>query len=413
MSAMRAAASRLTGRHAVSMGLAIGAGVVAHVLADRASRRHDGGLVDWAQAQAIAARRLRSAPGSLSARELDGAAPAYARAMTRIVPLLERRLGTPLPGVVERHTVVDRAGWATANMCLFRELVGHLEGHLPLARNGTGTGAGIALIANRYVTTRQIGFLLGYLGSRVLGQYDVALLSAEHAPGRLLFVEENIRAAASSLGVPLDDFRTWIALHETTHAFEMEAHPWLRPYLKERLERQVALFLDEARALQTGGIRHLARRWRSVAAEGSLSGFMSPEQRGLLRETQLVMSLLEGFSDWVMDEVGEQVVPNVTTIRMRFEARRAQRRRGMDRLIARLTGLDLKLDQYRRGERFVAGVWKAGGDAAIGHLWDGPAALPSEHEMDHPAAWVRRVAPDALVPRLRDPAPAAEPGAVD
>ena len=69
------------------------------------------------------------------------------------------------------------------------------------------------------------------MGTRVLGQYDLALLSAEAAPGRLLFVEENIRATARALGVPLGPFRTWIALHETTHAFEFEAHPWLRPYL--------------------------------------------------------------------------------------------------------------------------------------------------------------------------------------
>ena len=101
------------------------------------------------------------------------------------------------------------------------------------------------------------GFLLGYLGTRVLGQYDIALLSAEEAPGRLLFVEENIRATARSLGIPLDDFRTWIALHEATHAFELEAHPWLRPYLRERLERQISGFLDEARELQAGGIRQL------------------------------------------------------------------------------------------------------------------------------------------------------------
>ena len=60
--------------------------------------------------------------------------------------------------------------------------------------------------------------------------------------------------------MPLDDFRLWIALHETTHAFEMEAHPWLRPYLQERLERQIALFLQEARTLQERGIRHLAGR---------------------------------------------------------------------------------------------------------------------------------------------------------
>jgi uncharacterized protein (DUF2342 family) len=60
--------------------------------------------------------------------------------------------------------------------------------------------------------------------------------------------------------------------------------------------------------------------------------------------------------------------------------------------------MDLKLAQYRRGERFVAGVHAAGGSAAIAHLWDGPETLPSERELDDPAIWVARVmpAPDAL-----------------
>ena len=54
----------------------------------------------------------------------------------------------------------------------------------------------VAAATNRLLTTGQVGFLLGYLGNRVLGQYDIALLSAEHVPGRLLYVEENIRATA-------------------------------------------------------------------------------------------------------------------------------------------------------------------------------------------------------------------------
>jgi len=200
------------------------------------------------------------------------------------------------------------------------------------------------------------------------------------------------------LRVPIEDFRLWVCLHETTHAFEMEAHPWLRPYIRERLERQVALFAEETRRLQRHGLRHLARRWRRAAAEGSIRGFLSDEQRSLFRETQLVMSLMEGFSDWVMDEVGADVLPDVVSIRKRFEARRSQRRRAIDRIMARLTGMDLKLEQYKRGERFVAGVHRAGGPAAIAHLWDGPATLPTDHEMEEPAAWVRRVLPDVLGP---------------
>jgi uncharacterized protein (DUF2342 family) len=94
-----------------------------------------------------------------------------------------------------------------------------------------------------------------------------------------------------------------------------------------------------------------------------------------------------------MDEVGDQLLPDVKGMRSRFEVRRSSRRRTIDRIIARLTGLDLKLEQYKRGERFVAGVARIGGDVAIAHLWDGPHALPTDAEMDDPGAWVRRVVP--------------------
>ena len=379
------------GNRALRVGLAVGIGMTARAVATRLAQRSKGGLVDWGRVEGMAVRRLRAAPGRLTAAEIAATAPSYARAMARVVPVLEARLGTPLPGVVERHAVVDRGAWARANLVTFRALIDHLEPTLrPHGTPGT-MRTDLAAAANRALTTGQIGFLLGYLGSRVLGQYDIALLSAEHEPGRLLYVEENIRTTARAIGARIEDFRVWVCLHETTHAFEMEAHPWLRPYLRERLERQLVLFAEETRRLQEQGIRHLIRRWRVAAAEGSLSGFLSPEQRRLMKETQLVMSLMEGFSDWVMDEVGASLIPDVRTIRQRFEQRRSQRRRTIDRIIARLTGLDMKLEQYRRGERFVSGVHAAGGDAAIERLWDGPASLPTEEELADPAAWVRRV----------------------
>jgi coenzyme F420 biosynthesis associated uncharacterized protein len=386
------AASRLRASRTLRVGVAIGLGLTARAIANRASIDTAAGLVDWTRAEQIAHRRANKAPGRLTARQLHATAPVYARHMAQVVPLLEERLGARLPGVVERHSVVSRAEWATANIDTFKSLIGHLEPMLaPRAPNGS-VRRGVAATANRLLTTGQVGFLLGYLSGRVLGQYDIALLSAEQEAGRLLYVEENVRATARAVGVPVDQFRLWVALHETTHAFELEAHPWLRPYLRSRLERQIALFAEETRRLQRGGLALLARRWRAAAAERSIRGFLSPEQRALFKETQLIMSLMEGFSDWVMDQVGADVLPDVEGIRRRFEARRRQRRRGIDRIMAKLTGMDLKLEQYRRGERFVAGVHAAGGSAAVAHLWDGPEALPTEIEMEDPAAWVRRVA---------------------
>ena len=224
------------------VGSALGAAVT--VLGRRAERSARRGLVDWTQVESVAIGRLRKAPGNLSADELRRSEAAYDAAMAVVVPRLSSALGTELPGIVDRVGVVDRAGWVRANAASFGDLIGRLEGQLldQVVPPGGGLVPATLAIANRWVTTRQIGYILGFMGARVLGQYDLALLAAESTPGRLLFVEENIRETARVLDVPLDPFRTWIALHETTHAFEFEAHPWLRPYLAERLERQLNAF---------------------------------------------------------------------------------------------------------------------------------------------------------------------------
>ena len=98
---------------------------------------------------------------------------------------------------------------------------------------------------------------------------------------------------------------------------------------------------------------------------------MTPEQRRLFRETQAVMSLLEGFSDYVMDEVGRDLVPDVERISARFHERRHARRSPFERTVMRLTGMDIKLEQYRKGEHFVRTIAAAAGSSALRRLWDG------------------------------------------
>jgi coenzyme F420 biosynthesis associated uncharacterized protein len=376
-------------------------GVAATIAGRRAERAARQGLVDWPAVERSAIARLARAPGALTADELRAVEPDYAAAMERIVPALSAALGTELPGVVERSKVVDRAGWVRANTGAFASLIGKLEADLldQVMPPGGGLAKASMALANRWITTRQLGLLLGFLGQRVLGQYDVALLSAEAAPGRLLFVEENIRETARALGVPLGPFRTWIALHETTHAFEFEAHPWLRPYLAERLEAQLRLFSREASGLGRQALRSLGRSIRGEpeedGAEHWMERMMTPEQRRLFRETQAVMSLLEGFSDYIMDEVGRDLVPGVERISARFHERRHARRSPFERAVMRLTGMDIKLEQYRKGERFVRTIADKAGSAALRRLWDGPESLPRHGEIDDPSVWLARVMPEA------------------
>jgi coenzyme F420 biosynthesis associated uncharacterized protein len=369
-------------------------GAAATVLGRRAERAARQGLVDWPAAERFAVERLRSTPGTLTSAELRETEASYAVAMARIVPRLSEALGTELPGVVERSAVVDRAGWVHANVATFAQLIGQLETELldQVMPHGGGLAKATIALANRWVTTRQLGFLLGFMGSKVLGQYDLALLTAEATPGKLLFVEENIRQTARVLDVPLDPFRTWIALHETTHAFEFEAHPWLRPYLASRLERQLQLFGKEASGLGREALKSLGRAIRGDDGEAEhwMERLMNPEQRRLFRETQAVMSLLEGFSDYVMDEVGRDLVPGVERISARFHERRNARRSPFERAVMRLTGMDVKLEQYARGEAFVRAIADGGGPAALNRLWSGPEMLPQPGEIDDPGAWLRR-----------------------
>jgi coenzyme F420 biosynthesis associated uncharacterized protein len=376
-------------------GILIGSalGAAATVVGRRMERQAREGLVDWPSVERIAVARLARAPGALTAAELRATEPAYAEAMARIVPVLSTSLGAELPGVVERSGVVDRAGWVRANTVAFASLMGKLEADLldQVVPVGGGLGKATMALANRWITTRQLGFLLGFLGQRVLGQYDLALLSAEAKPGRLLFVEENIRGTARALGVPLDAFRTWIALHETTHAFEFEAHPWLRPYLASRLERQMALFGSDVRGLGREAVRGLGRALRGEGGgEHWMERLMGEEQKRLFRETQAVMSLLEGFSDYVMDEVGKELVPDVERISARFHERRA-RKTTFERSMMRLTGMDLKIEQYQKGEAFVRAIATARGPVALTRLWEGPETLPREGEIEDPTRWMRRV----------------------
>ena len=376
-------------------GILIGSalGAAATVVGRHMERQARTGLVDWPAVERIAISRLRAAPGTLTAADLAAAEPAYLAAMDRIVPALSAALGTELPGVVERSAVVDRAGWVAANTTAFASLIGKLEADLldQVVPVGGGLAKATMALANRWVTTRQLGMLLGFLGQRVLGQYDLALLSAEATPGRLLFVEENIRQTARSLGVPLGPFRTWIALHETTHAFEFEAHPWLRPYLASRLERQMTLFGSDVQGMGREALRGVGRALRGEGAgEHWMERLMGEEQKRLFRETQAVMSLLEGFSDYVMDEVGADLVPDVERISARFHERR-NRRTTFERAMLRLTGMDLKMEQYKKGEAFVRAIADARGRGALTRLWDGPETLPRDGEIEAPDRWIARV----------------------
>ena len=62
----------------------------------------------------------------------------------------------------------------------------------------------------------------------------------------------------------------------------------------------------------------------------------------------------------------------------------------------RITGLDLKMEQYRKGEAFVAGIERLAGSTALRRLWESPETLPTPEEIGNPEAWVARMGLDRI-----------------
>ncbi len=358
----------------------------------RLEQRAGSHLLDWSTIRSIARRRVGARPGRLTAAERARAEDFYRAAAERVAPLVASEIGVArrrpsrARSPSQPPAVVDRLQWIDLNLGTFQRLIGRLEAELTQSRpTPRGAGPALARIVNRSVGNHQLGWLLAFLATKVLGQYDISLLATATPPrGRLYFVEANVVATADNLGIERDTFRTFIAIHEVTHAYEFEAHPWLRAHFAALVEDTLHQLAADA-----GGM--WARLAQARDGEGHwMERLMTPAQREAFGRTQALMSLLEGASNHVMHAVGARILPGFDELHERFEGR--HRRRGpLEQLVLRVTGLDLKLEQYAEGERFVAAVVGRSGQAGFARVWRGPEWLPTLAEIRDPESWLARV----------------------
>ncbi|WP_369144931.1 zinc-dependent metalloprotease [Streptomyces sp. R44] len=363
------------------------------------------GMVDWNLAVATATRLVRPGPevSRDEAREVVAelrrhakASEEHVRAYTRMIPEGAEPHDTPV-------LVVDRVGWIKANVAGFRELLTPLLGKMQERRSGNAGSALLGAVGGK-VTGVELGMLLSFLASRILGQYETFAPATRDLPaganggGRLLLVAPNVVHVERELDVSPHDFRLWVCLHEETHRTQFTAVPWLRDHLQGEIQSFLA-----ATDVDPGTVVERLREAAQTLAGGRPEGeegepspslvelVQTPEQREILGRLTAVMSLLEGHADYVMDGVGPQVVPSVAEIREKFQARRARGASRLDLALRRLLGLDAKLRQYRDGERFVRAVVDQVGMDGFNRVWTSPNTLPTKTEIAAPADWIARV----------------------
>lgn len=355
----------------------------------RNSTRPASGLIDWEQARQTALRLSQWEQALVDNRAFRR--EQYARMVALSEPLIADYLGVRLPEPVSRIFVFDRREWLEANIVSFSQLFRPIEEMYE--KNGGGRGAlGVLMndVSSKLLGV-QIGGLLGYLAQRVLGQYDLSLLSAEATGGSLYFVEPNIARVQQQLGLSDEDFRLWITLHEMTHAFEFEAYPWVRTYFRELLEQNFALVSGQMLSSGNSLVDMLMRLLQGIGSgQHWIETVLTPEQRAVFDRIQALMSLIEGYGNHVMNAVGRRLLPSFNQIEQQI-AQRQRQRTMLDQMVFRLTGLDLKLAQYQQGEAFVNAVVAARGIQFASRVWERPDNLPSMDEIRNPGQWIVRM----------------------
>jgi coenzyme F420 biosynthesis associated uncharacterized protein len=332
-------------------------------------------LIDWERVHRRALARSGEAGPTHLAFSAGDLGRRYDAMLAELEPWIAEALEEPLhEGPFPKFKVVDRRGWIEVNLEMFKGLVEpivKLEEMLPASRL-TDLG--------RRGLSEYMGMLLGFLSRRVLGQYDPVLMAAPGVarPSSLHLVEPNVEAFEAKAGAGGEQLRQWLVLHEVTHAWEFEAHPWLREHLNglirellaHRLISQPApRRLDVIRALTIGA----RSQWQAV------------------NKIQATMSLLEGFSNVMMRSVGLAHLADYERIDAEFSSR-AGNRGPVERAFFKITGLDLKMQQYLQGERFCDEIIAAGGMSRLSRVWAGSDALPTLEEIRDPGIWLRRTA---------------------
>lgn len=331
-------------------------------------------VIDWQQAVRAGQRRVKLGPKVTAAEAHQVVTQLHEAAEAAELQVRETTgLGHDLP--IEKAEVVDRRGWVAATAAGMEILAAPLLDAIP---DDFGQQA-------QNLASKEVGWVLGYLSSKVLGQYDPV-----GGGGRLLLVAPNIVQVGRQIGADPHDFRRWVCLHESTHRLQFSAAPYMRGHFVSLVSDYGALAPQSASAMLPR-LGDILRNKGDGAGESWMQRMQTPQQRPLFDQILALMTLLEGHADYIMDAVGPQVIPTVAEIRTAFNARRNKRRGPLERIARALLGMDLKMAQYARGAEFVRGVVGQVGMSEFNAVFASAANLPTMAEIGEPSAWVRRV----------------------
>lgn len=314
--------------------------------------------------------------------------PALEADMARITPivteLVSEGTGLSLPGH-PTVAVIDRPEWVERNLASFKHLVE------PATRKLVESREGLRQQNVDRLVERESSALLGVLSRRVLGQYELVLPTGEDGDS-VVYVGPNVLHMERTHQFRPSEFRFWVALHELTHRAQFTGIPWLRGYFFGLVEELVEASGPEPGRLGAviGEVLERRRRGEPIIDERGLFGLVAtPAQTEIVDRVQALMTLLEGHGHVVMDRIGATHLKSQSRMSQVLKNRRRDKRTAA---FFRITGLEMKINQYAKGERFIKSVERQAGWEAVNLAFRGAGSLPNLDEIEQPELWISRVA---------------------
>ncbi len=349
--------------------------------------------IDWGLAKSVAGR-VTSADPFAGSYHAVGMEADFERLTAEAQEHVEEEVGFKSLAGAARAKVVDRQDWVEANLASYNRLLRPVLNQLDEKLEGP------AAAISAKIAGVQLGALLGWMSSRVLGQYDLLVLEDEDPEDQDLvyYVGPNILSLEKKNSFPPEQFRLWVALHEVTHRTQFTGVPWMRQHFLDLVSEMVGFAEPDPDRLfvALGRVAEGVRTRRNPLDDGGVAAlFATTDQREVMDQVGGLMSLLEGHGDVTMDRAALDRVPQAERFAQVLRARRKEMS-GPARLLQKLIGLEAKLAQYSKGEDFIEAVEAAGGPELLNRAFEDPTNLPTLEEIENPTTWIRRLDP-ALV----------------
>jgi len=361
------------------------------------------GPVNWEIARQFA---RWAATGGTSEANVDPVARVRIEELLRVAELhVAQATGFPAPGGAPLTArAVTPSEWALRTLeawrGIFERLAGALAAAAPSGPEQPEEGGdpmaqlfgNLPQMLGPFLFGMQAGSMVGMLAGRAMGQYDLPMPRPESS--ELLVLPMTIDRFADDWSLARDDVRLWVCLREVT------LHTILgRPHVRTRLDALIGDYVgafhpdphvieDRLAGLDPTDPSSMQAAFSDPT--GLLGDLQSDEQRRLQLPLRALLSVVAGYTDHVMADVGQRLLERYGPLTEALHRRRLEDQ-GEARSLAQLLGVDLDAAGFERGQAFVQGVVERAGEEALGRLWTSPGGLPTPAEVDAPGLWLARI----------------------